>query len=281
MRIAHLADLHFGRIAHAGIVEALVRDVHEQGVDLVVVSGDLTQRARPREYRQAAAFLGALGAPSLVVPGNHDVYPWWHPVHRLCRPRGRFDRWITAERYPTFEKPGVAVLGMDSATGRTIKRGRLGKSVCRRMAEYFAGKEESTLKVVAVHHPLAAVDADGAGEVARGGRAVLRAAAAAGVQVVLSGHWHISYVEAVEVAGRQMVLAQAGSAASNRWRWPQEGANTYQAVQVVSGELMIEDRGYVFPEKRFGSFRKRTFALEWGKSGGPAFLVGPSAGAAR
>lgn len=242
MKIAHLADLHFGRIAHPRIVEALIEDVNGLGADLVALSGDLTQRARPREYRQAAAFIGKLKAPVLVVPGNHDMYPWWHPVHRLTLPRRRFDRWITARRYPSFEKEGLAVLGISSATGFTVKRGFVRRRTCAKVREYYGGAPAEAFKVLVVHHPPARLVASGAGESALGGRGLLEAAARAGVRLVLSGHWHVSHVGQVMAAGGHLVLAHAGTAASDRRRAPQKGLNSYHVVQVESGTFSIAER---------------------------------------
>ncbi len=251
MKIAHLADLHFGRIAHPHIVKALLHDVNDLDADLVALSGDLTQRARPREYRQAAEFIEQLKAPVLAVPGNHDVYPWWHPVHRFIVPRRRFDRWVSEERFPSFEKEGLAVLGISSATGFTIKRGFVPRSAAKSVRKYYGGAEEEAFKVLVVHHPPVRLVADGAGEAALGGRALLEAAAGAGVRVVLSGHWHVSHVGEVEAAGARLVLAHAGTAASNRRRAPQEGLNAYHVVHVRAGAFSIEERGYAAGSRAF------------------------------
>src|SRR5690606_13371248 len=99
-KLAHVSDIHFGRIAHPGIVDALVEEVNACGVDLVVVSGDLTQRARTMQFQAAAAMLEAFNPPTLVVPGNHDVYAWWYPVSRWFNPLHRYKQHITADLAP-------------------------------------------------------------------------------------------------------------------------------------------------------------------------------------
>ncbi|MEO0560121.1 MAG: metallophosphoesterase [Bacteroidota bacterium] len=103
LKIAHLSDIHFGRIAHPAIVSAIVADVNAAGVDLVVASGDLTQRARTHEYEAARAMLDAFEAPVLAVPGNHDVRAWWHnPFERVWRSSKRFKRFITEDLTPSM-----------------------------------------------------------------------------------------------------------------------------------------------------------------------------------
>src|SRR3954463_9092729 len=82
-RLAHLSDLHFGRVDPAA-VEGLVRSPEAARPDLIVVSGDFTQSARTGEFRAARAFLDRLPAPTFAVPGNHDL-PQWDPVERLRR----------------------------------------------------------------------------------------------------------------------------------------------------------------------------------------------------
>ena len=97
--VAHLSDLHFGRIDPAAL-EPLRRRVIELTPDLVVISGDLTQRARAQQFREARAFLDSLPGPQIVVPGNHDV-PLYNVLARFLRPLARLpprDRPPTSSR---------------------------------------------------------------------------------------------------------------------------------------------------------------------------------------
>ena len=111
-RLAHLSDLHFGRVDPAA-VEGLVRSLEAARPDLVVVSGDLTQSARTREFRAARAFLDRLPAPTFAVPGNHDL-PQWDPVERLVRPYDRYRRFIAQELEPVWSDAELAIVGMKS-----------------------------------------------------------------------------------------------------------------------------------------------------------------------
>lgn len=260
MKIAHLADVHFGRIANCGIVEALLADVESVEADLVIVSGDLTQRARKREYEQAAMLLRSFTAPVLVVPGNHDVYAWWHPLHRLVAPLGRFRRYICDDLSPTFTNEEVSVLGITSARGWTIQRGWCGASARRRVGSFFAGQPEGKFRILVVHHPLAA-GGIGAEDVALGGARTLRAAVMAHVGLVLSGHWHLSHAERISgFGGAPLVVAVTGTATSDRWRAPQERLNQYQVIEVLPEHIVIEARHYDPCAHAYGFVRRSNFA---------------------
>ncbi len=243
-KIAHLSDIHFGRIIRPEIVEVVVEEVNALAADLVVVSGDLTQRARPRQYEAAVAMLEAFTAPVMVVPGNHDVYPWWRPLLRLFRPLRRYQRYLTDTLTPTFERDAIAVLGINSAYGWTVMGGWIGDEERARIASFFADKDAGVFKLLVVHHHLIPIAGVGKRGVTRWGRPTLEAAAQAGVDLVLSGHFHISHIEPVEVASRRLVLVHAGTATSDRGRGPHHGANFYNVIAVTPEGFSIEERRY-------------------------------------
>ena len=254
MTIAHLSDIHFGRIAHPEIVPALVEEVNGRGVDLVALSGDLTQRARRVQFEAARAMVEKFEPPALVVPGNHDVYAWWHrPVKRVFRPLGRYRRYFGDELMPGFETDGLAVLGINSAHGRTIKGGRIRETARSRIRSFFAGRPATDFKVLVVHHHLVQIQALGPHDVARKARRTLETAAAAGVELVLCGHLHVSHIEPIELApgGHRLVVASAGTATSNRGRASHRGTNFYNIIEVSADTFRIEERRYDPEAHRF------------------------------
>jgi 3',5'-cyclic AMP phosphodiesterase CpdA len=249
--LAHISDLHFGRIAHPGIVESLVEEVNDDSVDLVVLSGDLTQRARHAEFEAARAMLDRLHPEVLVVPGNHDVYPWWKPIRRLTRPLERYESYITEDRAPTYRADGVAVLGINSAYGRTIKSGRLtdGDLAC---IEEELGTVNGAFKVLVLHHHLTQIRALWKHDIVQRAQDALEVAAEAGVDLILCGHLHVSHIEAVDVApGRRIVVASAGTATSNRGRRSDRATNLYNRITVAPDAFTVEERRYVPEEDRF------------------------------
>lgn len=254
-RLAHLSDLHFGKIAHPSIVDALVGEINSGDFTLVIISGDLTQRARESEYRAAAAMLEALDPTSLVVPGNHDVYPWWKPVRRIFTPLQRFTRHITDQPTPRFEADGIAVLGINSAHGRTVKGGRIGIDEQITISEYFGPRPQSVFKILVVHHHLTRIQSLGPHDIARKARRTLERATSTGVDLILCGHLHISHIEPIEIVPEKhrLVIASAGTATSSRGRREHRETNFYNVVTVHDDHFTIEERRFDVEEKRFAS----------------------------
>ena len=262
LRLAHLSDIHFGRIAHPSIVVAIVADVNAAGVDLVVASGDLTQRARQHEFRAARAMLDSFEAPVLVVPGNHDVRAWWHnPIERVWRSSKRFQRFITPNLTPTFALASseganaeveLAVFGLNSAHGATIKGGKIRPAEVEAMEAYFTQQPRHAFRVLVLHHHLMRLEALGDHDVSQGAHHALDAAHRAQVDLVLCGHLHRSHVQSVELAppsaldakGHRLVIASAGTATSNRGRGDNANVNFYNWISVGASSFRIDERQF-------------------------------------
>lgn len=224
-RIAHLSDLHFGA-NDAKIVTATEAWLEKRRPDLVILSGDFTQRARTEQFRAASAYLNRLRAAGfkvLTVPGNHDV-PLYDVVRRFTAPLDRYKRYIDNDLCPWFEDDEVAVLGLNTARSLTIKDGRINAQQLALMRQRFERVPEHKTRILVTHHPLFAMPLGQGGElseaVGRHGDAVA-AAALAGVRVALAGHFHRTYAQAAsrmaENIGNALVI-QAGTATSTRLR---------------------------------------------------------------
>lgn len=248
-RIAHLSDVHFG--AHdPQIVTATEVWLRERRPDLVIISGDLTQRARIDQFEAASAYLDRLrrlGLTVLVVPGNHDV-PLYDVMRRFAAPLDRYKRYIDDDLCPWFENDEVAVLGINTARSLTIKDGRINSDQIAMMRRRFEPVAAQKTRILVTHHPLFAMPIGEGGELSEAvGRHddAIQGACEAGVHVALAGHFHRTYAEAarrmVEKAGSALVI-QAGTATSTRLRndepqsfnWLHVHHNNEIALQVMA-----------------------------------------------
>ena len=133
--LLHLSDLHFGRIDHR-VLKPLIDLAARIKPDLVVISGDLTQRARAKQFRAAASFLAALPLPQIVVPGNHDV-PLYNVIARFLYPHAGYRRYISKNLEPFYQDDEIAVLGLNSSRSLTFQNGRLNKTQVDKLARVF------------------------------------------------------------------------------------------------------------------------------------------------
>src|SRR6266576_4127971 len=191
-RLVHLSDLHFG--AHdERLVEAVELKADALKPDLVVISGDFTQRARTEQFKEACRFLEGLrdrGHEVLGVPGNHDV-PLYDVLRRFLSPLTRYRRFIDDTLCPFIELPGIAVLGINTARSLTFKDGRISEEQIEFIRETFARSDRDAVRVLVTHHPLFAIPVGDELERAVGRHELaLDAVEKAGVDLLLAGHAH-------------------------------------------------------------------------------------------
>jgi 3',5'-cyclic AMP phosphodiesterase CpdA len=230
-RIVHLSDLHFG--AHdERLVEAVDWQIDELKPDLVVISGDFTQRARTEQFQEACEFLEGLrdrGHEVLGVPGNHDV-PLYDVLRRFLSPLARYRRFIDNTLCPFIELPGVAVLGINTARSLTFKDGRINKDQVAFIRETFSRTPSDAVRILVTHHPLFALTVGDEVERAIGRQEMaLDAIEEAGVDMLLAGHaHHASSQDAGDIVTRAggVLVVQAGTATSTRVRKQEQSFNT-------------------------------------------------------
>jgi 3',5'-cyclic AMP phosphodiesterase CpdA len=251
-RIVHISDLHFGRIA-PGVLPALAAAIGQP--DLLVVSGDLTQRAKDREFAQAEQFLRRLSCPQIVVPGNHDV-PFYNVVARWLTPLRNFRRHFGDDLQPSYTDSEIAVVGINTARAATFKNGRINKVQVAGACSRFASLAPTVLRIVATHHPFAAATGDRLGRAAM----AMEGFAQCGVDVVLSGHTHSSDV--LSSAGhypalsRHCLFVQAGTATSTRGRGE---ANAFNTLTVEDTRLTVARMTWSEASQAFEHSAERAF----------------------
>ena len=278
--IAQISDLHFGR-HDSVVVEALLDSLRVSDSDLVVVSGDLTQRARRHEFALARAFLDRIGRPLLVVPGNHDVPPLYRPVSRLLRPLARFDRYVSADRQPLFVDDEIAVLGLGTARGLAGKNGRVSVEQMAAIRHVLGELPGRLFKVLVTHHPLAVPMLAAPLQMVGRARRALDAVADAGVHLLLSGHYHRwagGEAPAQVTRQRSVLVAHAGTAVSTRTRGGE--ANSYNLIRLDGRRLEVAVMGWQ-PQGGFIPAERQRFVLGasgWSAAPAAAMVAAESPG---
>lgn len=213
--LLQISDPHFGTERPA-VVDALVALAHALAPELVVLSGDITQRARRAQFGAARAFVERLPtAPRVVVPGNHDL-PLFNPFARWLWPYAHHRRVFGPALEPVHDAPGWLVIGVDSTRRFRHKHGQLSGAQIERVAGRLRAAEPGQWRIVVLHHPLVAFGPDRVNRVRCAAQA-LQAWSAAGADVVLGGHIHLPYVRRAG-EGRGPWIVQAGTALSTRVR---------------------------------------------------------------
>lgn len=258
VRLLHLSDPHFGT-ERPPAVAALLRAAEALAPDLVVISGDITQRATAGEFAAAADFVRRLAPlPLRVVPGNHDI-PLWNLAQRLFKPRARFDRAFFIPEPPPWCVGGVELLCFDSTSRWRHKNGALKPAeLSARLAEV----NSPGLRVVAFHHPLDCRKDVDEENLVQPGPAIARALAEGGVDLVLGGHIHDPYValaaERFPGVSRAPVVALAGTCLSHRLRAGAPNSFNLVALDAARARMVIE-RWDLISDRDFACVGSRSY----------------------
>lgn len=231
--LLHVSDPHFGTERH-DVVEALVRAAHDLRPDLVVLSGDVTQRARRRQFDAARRFFDRLpAAPLLAIPGNHDI-PLFNVAARVAAPYRGFQRAFGAQLEPEFAAADLLVLGVNTTRWWRHKHGTLGAAQVDRVAARLRAANPAQVRVVVTHQPVHVVTDDDRNNLARGHARAVEQWTRAGADIVLGGHIHRAH--AVPLGDLWSVLA--GTAVSRRVRAGRP--NSVNVIRVAADRCAIE-----------------------------------------
>ena len=254
--ILQISDTHFGT-ERQPVAEALLVFAERLAPDLIVVSGDITQRARPAEFAAAAAFMARLpDCPQLVVPGNHDL-PLFDLWSRLLSPYHGFTRCFGDELAPQCVLPDLLVTGVDSTRRLRHKRGEISHAQIESVSRRLRRARPDQLRVVVVHHPLDVADPVDAPEIVHGAREAVSTWALAGADLVLSGHVHAPLcrplAERYGAVARGAWAVLAGTAMSTRLRGGHPNSVNVIRHDVVGGErrCLVERRDFDEQRREF------------------------------
>lgn len=231
--------MHFGR-THEVAVSELISAVRELRPDVVVVSGDLTQRARRAEFERAREFLNELPQPQIVVPGNHDV-PLHNVFARFASSLDNYRHYISPDLQPYYQDDEVAIAGLNTARSLTIKGGRVNIQQMERVESTLGSAPPQLLKILVTHHPFDLPDTYGHRDLVRRAAHAMVRFARCGVDVYLAGHFHVSHcgrtAERYDFGGYSAIFVQAGTACSDRGRGE---PNSFNVIRTQTGRVSIE-----------------------------------------
>jgi len=238
--IAHLSDLHFDRVEPA-LLEPLRRKLFALEPNLVVVSGDLTQRARKSQFKQAVDYLRTLPQPQLIVPGNHDV-PLYNVFKRFLTPLSNYKGVVTDDLSPDFFDDEMAVVGVNTARSLVFKGGRINEKQMREVKDKLCGLPEHVAKIIVTHHPFDVPDGSHEKDQIVGRAAeALEKLADCGADVLLSGHLHEAHVghtaQRYCIAGVSALVVQAGTATSSRTR---DSTNSFNILRLTPHHIEVD-----------------------------------------
>lgn len=234
VRIAHVSDLHVGAESAAAL-DSLSGDLHAADVAATVVTGDLTMRARTREFARAKEVIDTFPEPTMVVIGNHDV-PLTNLVRRMAGPYDKYRAWVTDDLDPLLDLGVARIRGLGSMPRWRWKSGRISDRQADLVRSTFADAPAGTVRVVALHHPPSSRDLEtlaGAGDFER-------ALVDAQVDVILAGHTHVPTARPLPVAAngrsRTVVEVVAGTATSHRTRGV---ARSWSLLEIGAGSISV------------------------------------------
>ncbi|MEO7917797.1 MAG: metallophosphoesterase, partial [Dokdonella sp.] len=218
--VLQISDTHFGT-ERADAVDAVVRLAHEVAPDLVILSGDITQRARRHEFAAARAFADRLPVPLLAIPGNHDI-PLFNLIARIGYPFAGYQRCFGDELEPVFSNDDLLVIGVNTARPERHEDGEVDPNQIRHVSKRLRRATRKQLRIVVTHQPVQVTLAEDEENLLIGHAAAVHEWSRAGVDLMLGGHIHLPYVRPLRerhpTLQRDAWVVQAGTAVSSRVR---------------------------------------------------------------
>jgi 3',5'-cyclic AMP phosphodiesterase CpdA len=242
--IVHLSDLHFGRV-DPDLLRPLQQLVTRLAPDVVVVSGDLTQRAKTEEFKAARAWLDTLPGPQIVVPGNHDI-PLYNVASRFLAPLRKYTRYVTLDLAPEYVDEEIAILGINTARSLTFKDGRVNKEQLAQMRQRMQAAGPNHTRIIVTHHPFDLPEHFDKDDLVDRAPMAMQAFAECGVDLLLAGHLHSSHAgnsaQRYKISGYAALVVQAGTATSTRGRGE---SNSFNVLRVQPDDVQVERYSWI------------------------------------
>lgn len=261
--VVQISDPHFGT-ERPDVMEALHASIVSLDPVLVILSGDVTQRARRSQFAAARRFVDGYARPTLVVPGNHDI-PLFNVFARLADPFGNYRQAFGDDLEPEFQNPEVLAIGVNTARASRHKNGEVSDAQIERVAARLRRATQGQLRIVVTHQPVHVIRAKDIANLLINHEHAIAAWADAGADLVLGGHIHLPYVRPLADEARKLPRplwsVQAGTALSTRIR---EGiSNSFHAIRRERADVCsVEQWDYDEAARRFGAVQRTSIPLQ-------------------
>lgn len=266
LTLLHMSDLHFGPPYRPEVGEALIETAHGLEPDVIVASGDFTQRAKRAQFAEARRFLDRLPrVPRVRVPGNHDV-PLYRVFERLRRPYDLYREYIAEELDSVLRVEGATIVALNSTSPRrTITNGRIGAAQLEFCARAFRAAPPDAARIVVAHHHFApAPDYEG-GQVMPHAKRAVDTFTRLRVDMILGGHLHRGYIgNSLDVyAGvdpsHGIIIVQCGTSTSHRGRAREGEKNSFNLLRVAEDTIRITHYMYFDAPRGFAAVSRHVF----------------------
>jgi 3',5'-cyclic AMP phosphodiesterase CpdA len=264
--IAHISDTHFGT-ERPEVVTALGELLVSMRPELVILSGDVTQRALRSQFGAARRFIDGYDRPTLVIPGNHDV-PLINVFARMISPFAGYRRVFGENLEPEFTSDDVLAIGVNTVRPRRHKDGEVSDAQIERVCARLRQATDAQLRVVVTHQPVHVIREKDVGNLLVNHERAIAAWAEAGADLVLGGHIHLPYVRPLNTPSRKLASelwsVQAGTALSTRIR---DGiSNSFNVIRHDApgdrSACVVEQWNYNEANGRFDPGGKTTVPLD-------------------
>ncbi len=253
--VIQISDTHFGT-EQPQVVDALAALVREQQPTLLIVSGDITQRARSAQFRAARVFLDSLGVSRmLIIPGNHDI-PLYDVFTRFFRPYAKFAREFGNTLESVHDCDELLAITVNTTRRYRHVDGEVSPEQIAHVSDRLKAAQPQQLRIVVTHQPVCVMREQDEENLLRGHKKAVHAWAAAGADLIMGGHIHLPYVcpmhETLQAGTRKLWAVQAGTAVSSRIR--HEAGNSINIVRYDASQphsVQVEQWDYQVGGRRF------------------------------
>ncbi|MBX7246082.1 MAG: metallophosphoesterase [Candidatus Sumerlaeaceae bacterium] len=253
-RIIHCSDIHFGHGHRPECSAALLSRVRELNPDAVIVSGDLTMRARGGQFARAEEWLKQLPTPVMVIPGNHDI-PLYNLALRLTNPFRNYRRFAEPHSTNPIELPCLRAIGINTINPHRHQQGIIDGVTRDRVCEWLTAQPQDAWRLVVIHQHVKDIPGHHRPGAIPGARETLEAWARAGAHAVLHGHIHFDYAQTADQLFPgfpvPMLVIAAGTGSNARTRGKAGTTNSFHLVEFSQEKLEISTQRWNSMSGRF------------------------------